>query len=95
MRIGFSVFLMAVGAVLTFAVHATATGVNIHTVGVVLMIAGLIGLIATLTVFAPRRRVEVTTDRVVTGRTVTTTAGPAVAVPAGPTTQRVVEREVY
>jgi hypothetical protein len=108
MRIGFSVFLMAVGAVLTFAVHKTATGVNIHTIGVILMIAGVIGLAATLTIFAPRRGVSA----VATERTVTTDPGVApvapVAVPvaaptasvttapAGVTTQQVVEhREVY
>jgi hypothetical protein len=78
MRIGFSVFLMAVGAVLTFAVHKTATGVNIHTVGVILMIAGVIGLAATLTIFAPRRGVT----GVASERTVTTT--PAAAPVANP-----------
>jgi hypothetical protein len=66
-RIGFSVFMMAVGAVLTFAVKATAKGVNIHTVGVILMIAGAIGLIVTLTIFAPRRRTNVVHERVVQG----------------------------
>jgi hypothetical protein len=106
MRIGFSVFLMAVGAVLTFAVHKTATGVNIHTIGVILMIAGVIGLAATLTIFAPRRGVSA----VASERTVTTTPGaapvatpvattptaPAATAPAGVTTQQVVEhREVY
>jgi hypothetical protein len=107
MRIGFSVFLMAVGAVLTFAVHKTATGVNIHTIGVILMIAGVIGLAATLTIFAPRRGVSA----VASERTVTTTPGAAPVAsptvettipatvttsPAGVTTQQVVEhREVY
>jgi Domain of unknown function (DUF6458) len=66
-RIGFSVFMMAVGAVLTFAVKATAKGVNIHTVGVILMIAGALGLIVTLTIFAPRRRENVVHERVVQG----------------------------
>jgi hypothetical protein len=78
MRIGFSVFLMAVGAVLTFAVHKTATGVDIHTIGIILMIAGVIGLAATLTIFAPRRGVT----GVASERTVTTT--PAAAAVANP-----------
>jgi hypothetical protein len=108
MRIGFSVFLMAVGGVLVFAVHKTATGVNIHTIGVILIIAGVIGLAATLTIFAPRRGVST----VAPDRTTTTTpaAAPVAApiaapvstpavvttVPAGVTTQQVVEqREVY
>jgi hypothetical protein len=107
MRIGFSVFLMAVGAVLLFAIHKTATGVNIHTIGVILIIAGVIGLAATLTIFAPRRGVSaVATDRTVMTTpaaapvaypTVATTTPAAVTTtPAGVTTQQVVEqREVY
>jgi hypothetical protein len=93
-RIGFSVFMMAVGAVLTFAVKATAKGVNIHTVGVILMIAGAIGLIATVTVFAPRRRVNVVHERVVQGGPV---APAAMAAPAATVTQeRTVEnRDSY
>jgi hypothetical protein len=56
MGIGVSVFLIAVGAVLAFAVHAAVNGVNIHTVGIILMIAGAIGLVVSLAIFAPRRR---------------------------------------
>ena len=56
MGIGASIFLIAVGAILTFAVHATLSGVSIQTVGVILMIAGALGLIVTMTIFAPRRR---------------------------------------
>ena len=102
MRIGFSVFMMAVGAVLTFAVKATAKGVNIHTVGVILMIAGALGLIVTLTIFAPRRRESVVHERVVQGgiAPVTPTAvgvPAAVGAPAATVTQeRTVEnRSVY
>jgi hypothetical protein len=81
-RIGFSVFMMAVGAVLTFAVKATAKGVNIHTVGVILMIAGAIGLIVTLTIFAPRRRTNVVHERVVQGGPAPVASSSAVAAPA-------------
>jgi Flp pilus assembly protein protease CpaA len=56
MGIGASIFLIAVGAILTFAVHATLSGVSIQTVGIILMIAGALGLIVTMTIFAPRRR---------------------------------------
>lgn len=56
MGIGASIFLIALGAILTFAVHATLSGVSIQTIGVILMIAGALGLIVTLTIFAPRRR---------------------------------------
>ncbi len=61
--IGASVFLIAVGAILTFAVHASVSGIAIHTVGVILMIAGALGLIVTLTIFAPRRRAALSRAR--------------------------------
>jgi hypothetical protein len=48
--IGVSVFLMAVGAILTFAVDASADGININTVGIILMAVGAIGLLVTLLV---------------------------------------------
>src|ERR1035437_7933895 len=60
MGIGINSFIMAVGAILTFAVNATVAGLNIKVVGVILMIAGAVGLILTLVVFAPRRRLAVT-----------------------------------
>jgi hypothetical protein len=44
MTIGTSLFLIAVGAILKFAVTATVSGVDIHTVGLILMIVGGIGL---------------------------------------------------
>ncbi|HET9187874.1 MAG TPA: DUF6458 family protein [Acidothermaceae bacterium] len=65
MGIGVSVFLIAVGAILTFAVHAAVSGVSIPVVGVILMVAGAIGLLVTLTVFAPRRRTSITEERAV------------------------------
>lgn len=65
MGIGVAVFLIAVGAILTFAVHVTTTGFNIHTVGVILMIAGALGLIVTMTIFAPRRRATTIQERTV------------------------------
>jgi hypothetical protein len=51
MGIGVSVFLLAVGAILTFAVNATVSGLDLSTVGVILMLAGGIGLAATLLMF--------------------------------------------
>ena len=56
MRIGFSIFLLAIGAILTFAVDYTVAGVDIHIVGWILMAAGLIGLILTMLVVMPRNR---------------------------------------
>jgi len=63
MGIGFSTFLLAVGAILTFAVHATVAGLDIKVVGIVLMAAGALGLVLTFVVFAPRRRRTVTETR--------------------------------
>jgi hypothetical protein len=60
MGIGFSIFLLAVGAILAFAVNATVAGLDISVVGWILMGAGVIGLILTMVVLAPRRRRTVT-----------------------------------
>jgi hypothetical protein len=48
MGIGVSIFFIAVGAILTFAVDATAQGIDINTVGVILMVVGAIGLLMSL-----------------------------------------------
>ena len=48
MGIGVSIFLVALGAILTFAVEATVEGLDIATVGVILMIVGAIGLLFSL-----------------------------------------------
>ncbi len=46
MGIGVSVFLLAAGAIMSFAIDVeNAEGVNVNTVGIILMIAGAIGLI--------------------------------------------------
>lgn len=48
MALGTSLFLIAVGAVLRFAVNVSTTGFSIHTIGVILMIVGGVGLIISL-----------------------------------------------
>jgi hypothetical protein len=45
MTIGTSLFLIAVGAILRYAVDATVAGVDIQTAGLILMIIGAIGLV--------------------------------------------------
>jgi hypothetical protein len=45
MTIGSSIFLIAVGAILRFAVTATVSGFNIRTAGLILMIVGIVALI--------------------------------------------------
>jgi len=59
MGIGIGIFLIAVGAVLAFAVDATVSGIDIQTVGVILMIVGALGVLLDLILFAPRRRAVV------------------------------------
>ncbi|CAN5190767.1 hypothetical protein BH24ACT10_BH24ACT10_16180 [soil metagenome] len=54
MGIGVSVFLLAVGAILTFAVQATVSGLDIQVVGIILMICGAVGLLLTMLVFGRR-----------------------------------------
>ena len=48
MGISVSLVLAAAGAVLTWAVSATVSGLNIHTVGVILLIVGVIGFVTSL-----------------------------------------------
>jgi hypothetical protein len=48
MGIGVSLILIAVGAVLTWAVNASVSGLDINTVGVILMVVGAVGLLLSL-----------------------------------------------
>lgn len=84
MGIGFSIFLLAVGAILAFAVHATVAGIDIRVVGAILMAAGALGLILTMVVFTPRRARSVTSTHTVDGSPAPATVAP----------QRVVDQEV-
>jgi hypothetical protein len=54
--IGGSIFLIAVGAILTFAVHINTGWLDLRVVGWVLMLAGIFGLILTLYFWNSRRR---------------------------------------
>jgi hypothetical protein len=71
MRIGSSVFLIALGAILTFAVEADIPYISLDLVGYILMIAGVIGLVWAL---LASNRTRTTETRVVndpaTGETV-------------------------
>jgi hypothetical protein len=59
MSIGTSLFLIAVGAILRFAVTASVAGVKLETVGLILMIVGVLGLILSLLVLNRARGVVV------------------------------------
>lgn len=48
MTVGTSLLLIAAGAILRYAVTATVSGVNLQTVGLVLMIVGIVGLALSL-----------------------------------------------
>ena len=57
MGIGASIFLIAAGAIMTFAIEVdSSNGFNINDAGVILMIIGVIGLLVTMFVWGPRRR---------------------------------------
>lgn len=62
MGIGVGLVLIAIGAVLTFAVHASFSGFSIGTIGVILMVVGAVGLLIDLAIFMPRRRAVTTTQ---------------------------------
>jgi hypothetical protein len=48
MGLGVSLFLIAAGAILTWAVNATVSGLNINTIGVILMVVGIVGLVLSI-----------------------------------------------
>jgi len=59
MGIGTSLFLIAVGAILYFAVDATVSGLEITTVGIILMVVGVVGLLISLFFLTQARRAPV------------------------------------
>ena len=50
MGIGTSIFLIAVGAILRYAVNVTVSEIELQTVGLILIIVGIIGLVISLAV---------------------------------------------
>lgn len=69
MRIGVSVFLIAAGAILRFALETSVEGIDLAMAGVILMVVGGIGLLVSLmfwSSFSPsRRRADVASSEVV------------------------------
>lgn len=65
MQIGTALFLIAVGAILRYAVDADAEGFNINTAGLILMVVGAVGLLLALFFYSqrPRRGAVVERDR--------------------------------
>jgi hypothetical protein len=71
MGIGVSLILIAIGAILTWAVDKTVSGIDINAVGVILMVVGAVGLLISLVFWsswgagaAGRRRTTTTVDDV-------------------------------
>jgi hypothetical protein len=65
MGIGTSIFLVAVGAILRYAVTLSVAGVKLEVVGLILMIVGALGLVVSLirsSMLARRRRATVYSD---------------------------------
>lgn len=58
MSIGVGIFLMALGAVLAFAVRDSWDAVNLTVVGYVLLLAGAVGIALSFAITNRRRRVQ-------------------------------------
>ncbi len=99
MRTGTCIALIVIGAILRFAITSSGSshGLNVHVVGVILILAGLLGLVLSLVVWGPlnpaRRRsddsvsYEVATPPVVEERLVYRDDQPA------PVEERIVYRD--
>ena len=57
MTLGSSLFLIAVGAILYFAVDADISGIEISTIGVILIVVGIVGLLISLFLLSRSRAV--------------------------------------
>ncbi len=65
MGLGTSIFLIAVGAIFKFAVTATVSGISLATVGTILMVVGILGLVLSLFFIMQAGRGTVVQERVV------------------------------
>ena len=83
MRLGTAIVLLALGAILTFALRVDVSGVDLQVVGWILMIVGALGIVLEVAVWGPRSR-----------RRVTHTEGYAPAPTPGPV-QRTTTDETY
>jgi hypothetical protein len=64
MTIGGGIFVIAVGAILRYAVSDSIEGIDLSTIGLILMIAGAVGLVLGLFMYSQaRRRADVVYDR--------------------------------
>jgi hypothetical protein len=60
MRLGTAIVLLALGAILTFALRIDVSGLDLQVVGWILMIVGALGIVLEVAVWGPRSRRRVT-----------------------------------
>jgi hypothetical protein len=48
MGLGVGIFLIAIGAILAFAVHTSTSGFDINTIGWILLIVGIVGVLISM-----------------------------------------------
>jgi hypothetical protein len=68
MPLGTSIFLIAAGAILRYAVETSVSGISLPTVGLILMIAGIAGVLLSLlytTMLSSRRTPRDPRERVI------------------------------
>jgi hypothetical protein len=61
-RLGTAIVLLALGAILTFALRVDVSGVDLQVVGWILMVVGVLGIVLELLVWGPRQRRVTRTD---------------------------------
>jgi hypothetical protein len=81
MRLGTGIVLLALGAILTFALNVDVSGIDLQVVGWILMLVGALGIVLELAVWGPRQRRVTRTD--------------AYAEPAGAPVRRSTTEETY
>jgi hypothetical protein len=103
-RIGAGLFLIAVGAILRFGISTVSThGIAVHTIGDILMVVGIVGVLLAVVLWAPWARDRRDTYRTRTYREVPPDAVPPYDVPTDevpparryPRETRYVEEEEY
>lgn len=63
MRIGSSIGLIVLGAILAFAVAASVPGVDLTAIGYILIAAGVVGLIVSVVLYGPKSTHRVSESR--------------------------------
>ncbi|MGN6428991.1 DUF6458 family protein [uncultured Leifsonia sp.] len=62
MSLGAGIFLFVIGAILAFALNVQVTWIDLHLVGYILMVAGVVGIILGIILLTRRRRSVATTQ---------------------------------